>query len=217
MRVTPRTRSLLRCAYCHGELGEVVDPCPGCGTRVHADCAVGRRCPTLGCRIVVATPRFDLPPPAPRPLGRHPWLVGTLLAGLAVVGVTAGAKSVRDRARFADDGSNRAAWEAAARARAPSNEEVVAACRGLLDVPANHGRTLEPREWPAAVRGLNPRLVTVHPRAVVIDLSLTNGLVVTREGCGVEPNLLGRAEDTLAPLGEGLLRFDRTVDCVRRF
>jgi len=64
---TPREQpARLRCAFCHDHLG-AREPvvCPGCGTRLHPECA-GGRCPTLGCGatagITVARPRRqDIP------------------------------------------------------------------------------------------------------------------------------------------------------------
>ncbi len=39
-----------RCAYCHDPLADDAGvTCAGCGTRLHDDCVVEARCPTLGC------------------------------------------------------------------------------------------------------------------------------------------------------------------------
>jgi hypothetical protein len=43
--------SATRGAYCHASLApaDAQTACPRCDTRLHADCVVRRRCPTLGC------------------------------------------------------------------------------------------------------------------------------------------------------------------------
>jgi hypothetical protein len=48
-----------RCAYCHDPLAsaDVGVTCPGCATRLHDDCVVAARCPTLGCEHRFAAPR----------------------------------------------------------------------------------------------------------------------------------------------------------------
>lgn len=54
----------VRCALCHDALGELPPPCPGCRTLVHAECAAGRPCPTLGCpRRLRARARVFASPP----------------------------------------------------------------------------------------------------------------------------------------------------------
>lgn len=46
-----------RCAYCHDPLTDHAGvTCAGCGTRLHDDCVVEARCPTLGCQRT-----FDAP------------------------------------------------------------------------------------------------------------------------------------------------------------
>lgn len=48
-----------RCAYCHDPLAsaDVGVTCPGCATRLHDDCVVAARCPTLGCEHRFPAPR----------------------------------------------------------------------------------------------------------------------------------------------------------------
>ncbi|MCO5172394.1 MAG: hypothetical protein M9894_39355, partial [Planctomycetes bacterium] len=68
---------MLRCAYCHGPL-EASAACPGCGTRLHADCwAQAGGCPTLGCGRPAAAV-------GAKPGGRARVTVG-LLVGVAVL------------------------------------------------------------------------------------------------------------------------------------
>ncbi|MBX3471199.1 MAG: hypothetical protein KF878_30395 [Planctomycetes bacterium] len=50
VQLSPRDGGLVRCAYCHEALTDALGvTCDGCGTRLHADCVVDPRCPTLGC------------------------------------------------------------------------------------------------------------------------------------------------------------------------
>jgi hypothetical protein len=51
VQLAARAESDTRCAYCHAPLGpaDAQTACPRCDTRLHADCVVSRRCPTLGC------------------------------------------------------------------------------------------------------------------------------------------------------------------------
>lgn len=72
--------SLTRCAYCHAPLdgADLQTACPRCDTRLHAECVVRRRCPTLGCQHEF---REAIDPPSP-PSGTWVvlrWLVGVVL------------------------------------------------------------------------------------------------------------------------------------------
>jgi len=53
-----------RCAYCHGEDGEV-EPCPGeCGSYRHGECKTAdKKCPTFGCIYGVPIDQIKAPPP----------------------------------------------------------------------------------------------------------------------------------------------------------
>ncbi len=44
-----RRENPARCAYCHDDAGATPVECPRCSTLLHAECAVARKCPTLGC------------------------------------------------------------------------------------------------------------------------------------------------------------------------
>ena len=58
-----------RCAYCHDDLDEASTTCPGCATRLHADCRDEAGCPTPGCGFLRGPrPRDTAAPLAvPRP------------------------------------------------------------------------------------------------------------------------------------------------------
>jgi hypothetical protein len=49
VQMSARATARLRCAMCHDALGDGPVECPGCHTRLHPDCALEARCPTLGC------------------------------------------------------------------------------------------------------------------------------------------------------------------------
>ncbi len=54
IRLVERTSPNRRCGYCHGGAG-ALDTCQECAALTHADCRTELgRCPTLGCREVVA-------------------------------------------------------------------------------------------------------------------------------------------------------------------
>lgn len=81
----------LRCAWCHDDLPGPCVACPVCATRLHPECVVERRCPTLGCRH----PFLPGVGPARAPRARRsparglPWL--RLLGGAVVPFVCFGA------------------------------------------------------------------------------------------------------------------------------
>lgn len=70
--------NVARCAYCHDPFLDdaVVTECPACATRLHPDCVVARRCPTLGCRHqFIEAPLVERLDPAqlPRRVGWPVW------------------------------------------------------------------------------------------------------------------------------------------------
>lgn len=187
MQVQPRTRSLLRCAYCHDDLLDPPEPCPGCGTHVHPECGEGRTCPTLGCRgvappLVAARPR----PPRRRP----PWGWSLLLAGwtgLVALALTAPLQAALELAGLRPaPASERAAPPPPA---APSDEALLAECRVLLDGPVSHVGAPLTGELPPALRARAPSVVRVFPGGVVIEQG-RKGFIAMRAGRNVEPHLV---------------------------
>lgn len=63
-----------RCAYCHDPLAgpDAGVTCPGCATRLHDDCVVQARCPTLGCEHLFPAPRGGFRVAAERPAAALP-------------------------------------------------------------------------------------------------------------------------------------------------
>lgn len=91
----------LRCALCHDDDLDGVLLCPGCRTRVHAECRVGVACPTLGCTQgrhcvarVTAAPRLSVAtlPFFERQLlpGFGGWLVLVFIAMVLLAHLTVG-------------------------------------------------------------------------------------------------------------------------------
>lgn len=75
-----------------------------------------------------------------------------------------------------------------------TDADLLAACRALLDVPANHGGMMLTSQLPPAIRARSPLFVQVHPRAVVIGLQRGKGLVAMREGFYVELEVVGEPD-----------------------
>lgn len=98
----------LRCARCHEEAAEAeLVACPGCATRLHADCrAEAPGCPTLGC--VHAARRLMAQPwePPPSPMSCRTcvlWMLGAF-AALVVLWVVDGVIHVAEVAIRNDSG-----------------------------------------------------------------------------------------------------------------
>lgn len=83
----------MRCAFCHGPL-DAGQTCPGCGTRLHADCwAQAQGCPTLGCGRPAA-PAAKAPPRWRRAVAALVTCPGLLALAVAIVVIRFGATEV---------------------------------------------------------------------------------------------------------------------------
>ncbi|MCO5166057.1 MAG: PHD finger domain-containing protein [Planctomycetes bacterium] len=90
VQLSPRDPRAVRCAYCREALADTAGvTCDGCGTRLHPDCVVEPRCPTLGCPRTLqvqaggsATPARTSPGAAPS--GSALWRGLGLIAGVGM-------------------------------------------------------------------------------------------------------------------------------------
>lgn len=83
-----------RCAYCHDPLPDDAGvTCDGCGTRLHAECVVEPRCPTLGCARTFVVDQPTRPSGSRRAMALF---AGVLLPILCFVGLELGLLPRRD-------------------------------------------------------------------------------------------------------------------------
>ncbi|MBX3472381.1 MAG: hypothetical protein KF878_36480 [Planctomycetes bacterium] len=166
----------MRCAFCHDALGPDGGACPGCGTRLHYDCArAAGRCPTLGCARVA------------RPLAAV-WAAAVLpprWGAVAISAVVLLALGWASQLPFYRALTPSAALGPDALPPLPpgaATPEVLAACRALL---AGGPRVYGPADLVAldpVLRRLEPERVVVEAACVRVELDPVSTLVALAEG-----------------------------------